>query len=125
MSLAERVYDARVSGPIVLPDPPLTDGRVTLRAWHAADVPAIVAMCRDPEVIRFTSVPVPYDADDARLWLDLHPARMQLTTSVDNPASQRVAERTGFRREGVLRAWAENRGRRVDLVMYSRLPGDA
>jgi len=76
MSLAERVYDARVSGPIVLPDPPLTDGRVTLRAWHAADVPAIVAMCRDPEVIRFTSVPVPYDADDARLWLDLHPARL-------------------------------------------------
>jgi RimJ/RimL family protein N-acetyltransferase len=193
MSLAERVYDARVSSPIVLPDPPLTDDRVTLRAWHAADVPAIVAMCRDPEVIRFTSVPVPYDADDARLWLDLHPARLaagdgaafaitegdddrpvgsigvrvlhdqgsaetgyhvveeargrglataalrliagwtfavlpvarlQLTTHLDNPASQRVAEKAGFQREGVLRAWAEQHGARVDLVMWSLLPGD-
>lgn len=52
------------------------------------------------------------------------PARLQLTTTVDNVASHRVAERAGFRREGVLRAWAETRGRRVDLVMWSRLPGD-
>jgi RimJ/RimL family protein N-acetyltransferase len=193
MSLAERVYDALVSRPIVLPDPPLTDGRVTLRAWEAGDVPAIVAMCRDPEVIRFTSVPVPYDADDARLWLDLHPARLaagdgaayaiteagddrpmgsigvrvlhghgsaetgyhvvdeargrglataalrliahwtfaelpvarlQLTTHLDNPASQRVAEKAGFLREGVLRSWAEQHGERVDLVMWSLVPGD-
>ena len=43
----------------MLPDPPLTDGRVTLRAGRPADVPAIVAMCSEPEVIRFTSVPVP------------------------------------------------------------------
>ena len=179
--------------PIVLPDPPLSDGRVTLRAWQAADVPVIVAMCREPDVIRFTSVPVPYDADDARLWLDLHPgrlaagdgaafaiteggdelaigsigvrmlhdqgsaetgyhvvadhrgrglataalrliarwtfaelpvARLQLTTHLDNPASQRVAEKAGFTREGVLRAWADQRGERVDLVMWSLLPGD-
>ena len=52
------------------------------------------------------------------------PERMQLTTTIDNAASHRVAERAGFRREGVLRAWAANRGRRVDLVMWSRLPGD-
>jgi RimJ/RimL family protein N-acetyltransferase len=53
------------------------------------------------------------------------PARVQLTTTLDNAASHRVAERAGFRREGVLRSWAANRGRRVDLVMWSRLPGDA
>jgi RimJ/RimL family protein N-acetyltransferase len=52
------------------------------------------------------------------------PGRLQLTTHVDNLASQRVAERSGFRREGVMRSWAEIKGRRVDLVMYSRLPGD-
>ena len=39
-------------------------------------MPAIVAMCEEPEVIRFTSVPVPYSADDAQLWLDLHPGRL-------------------------------------------------
>jgi RimJ/RimL family protein N-acetyltransferase len=52
------------------------------------------------------------------------PARVQLTTTPDNVASHRVAERAGFRREGVLRAWGRTRGRRVDLVMWSRLPGD-
>jgi RimJ/RimL family protein N-acetyltransferase len=52
------------------------------------------------------------------------PARVQLTTTLDNVASHRVAERAGFRREGVLRAWAASRGRRVDLVMWSRLPED-
>jgi RimJ/RimL family protein N-acetyltransferase len=187
------VYDDRVSPPIVLPDPPLSDGRVTLREWRPSDVPRIVAMCREPDVIRFTSVPVPYTADDARLWLDLHPgrvaagdgaafaitqgddelpigsigvrvlhdqgiaetgyhvvtdhrdrgvataalrliaawtlaelpvARLQLTTHLDNPASQRVAEKAGFTREGILRAWADQRGERVDLVMWSLLPGD-
>jgi len=187
------VYDPRVSHPIVLPDPPLSDGRVTLRGWRLSDVPQIVAMCREPDVIRFTSVPVPYDADDARLWLDLHPARLaagdgaafaiteggdelpvgsigvrvmhdqgiaeagyhvvearrgrglataalrliarwtftelpvarlQLTTHLDNPGSQRVAEKAGFTREGVLRAWADQRGERPDLVMWSLLPGD-
>ena len=187
------MYDPRVSHPIVLPDPPLSDGRVTLRGWRLSDVPQIVAMCSEPDVIRFTSVPVPYDADDARLWLDLHPARLaagdgaafaiteggdqlpvgsigvrvmhdqgiaetgyhvvearrgrglataalrliarwtfaelpvarlQLTTHLDNPGSQRVAEKAGFTREGVLRAWADQRGERPDLVMWSLLPGD-
>ena len=187
------MYDPRVSHPIFLPDPPLSDGRVTLRGWRLSDVPQIVAMCSEPDVIRFTSVPVPYDADDARLWLDLHPARLaagdgaafaiteggdelpvgsigvrvmhdqgiaetgyhvvearrgrglataalrliarwtfaelpvarlQLTTHLDNPGSQRVAEKAGFTREGVLRAWADQRGERPDLVMWSLLPGD-
>ncbi len=55
---------------------------------------------------------------------DLGVARVQLTTHLDNAASQRVAERAGFRREGVLRSWEELRGRRIDLVMYSRIAAD-
>jgi len=51
-------------------------------------------------------------------------ARVQLSTHVDNPASQRVAERAGFRREGVLRSWEELRGSRVDLVMFSLVAAD-
>lgn len=50
--------------------------------------------------------------------------RLQLTTHEDNPASQRVAEKAGYTREAVLRAWGEQRGTRVDLVMWSLLPGD-
>lgn len=181
-----------MTAPIVLP-PLLQDGRVGLRPWRDDDVPAIVAMSRDPDTIRFTSVPDPYDEDSARFWLALQPARlragdgaafaivgppgdlplgaigvrvlhrrgiaetgyhmaaeargrglataalrllsqwafetlpiarMQLTTHLDNPASQRVAEKAGYTREAVLRSWAEQRDTRVDLVMYSLLPGD-
>lgn len=35
---------------------------------------------------------------------DLSLERLELTTDVENPASQRVAEKVGFRREGVLRS---------------------
>jgi RimJ/RimL family protein N-acetyltransferase len=179
--------------PLDLPDPPLADGVVRLRPWRANDVAALVAICDDPDVARFTPLASPYTEADARIWLAAEPgrrragdelalavldaagtpvgalglrpdpddreivevgyvvaapargrglathavrlavawaidrwrpARVQLTTTPDNVASHRVAERAGFRREGLLRAWARDRGTRVDLVMWSRLPGD-
>jgi RimJ/RimL family protein N-acetyltransferase len=51
--------------------------------------------------------------------------RVQLVTLLDNVASQRVAQRCGFTREGVLRAWEPVKDRQPDVVMWSRLPGDA
>jgi RimJ/RimL family protein N-acetyltransferase len=180
--------------PVLAPDPPLAGERVSLRPWGDADLDAMVAICRDPEVARFTRVPEPYTEADARVWIAAQPGRrrdgegvalaivdrpgaapvgsiglhvdpadrdvaeigynvaphargrglasealrlvagwalaewrmgrLQLTTHVGNAASQRVAEKAGFRREGVLRSWAEIKGARVDLVMFSRLPGD-
>ena len=50
--------------------------------------------------------------------------RLQLTTHLDNPASQRVAAKCGFVREGLLRRYGVQRGQRVDLVMFARLPDD-
>lgn len=51
--------------------------------------------------------------------------RLELLTDPDNVASQRVAEKTGFRREGVLRSHLLQRdGRRRDSVMFSLLPGE-
>ena len=49
--------------------------------------------------------------------------RLELRAAVDNPASNRVAEKAGFTREGVLRAQRFNArlGRRVDFVMWSLL----
>jgi RimJ/RimL family protein N-acetyltransferase len=51
-------------------------------------------------------------------------ARIQLVTHVDNPASQKVATRAGFRREGVLRAYMLLKGQRHDAVLYGLVPED-
>jgi RimJ/RimL family protein N-acetyltransferase len=50
-------------------------------------------------------------------------ARLQLRADVENPASNRVAEKAGFSREGILRAQRYNArlGRRTDFVMWSLL----
>jgi RimJ/RimL family protein N-acetyltransferase len=50
--------------------------------------------------------------------------RVELRIGTENGASMRVAERAGYRREGVLRSLYVKPGRREDFVVYSRLPGD-
>lgn len=179
--------------PLPYPDPPLGQGSIALRPWRDADLGTMVAICRDPDVARFTRVPHPYSEADARAWIGAQPgrleageglalaiadgggapvgsvglridpsdreiaeagymvapaargrgvattalrlasrwglgdlglARVHLTTHVENAASQRVAERAGFHREGILRAWDEIGGARVDLVMYSLIAPD-
>jgi RimJ/RimL family protein N-acetyltransferase len=51
-------------------------------------------------------------------------ARLELTCAPENAASQAVAERCGFTREGVLRSHMVFKGARRDTVMYSLLPGE-
>jgi RimJ/RimL family protein N-acetyltransferase len=48
--------------------------------------------------------------------------RVHLVTEPGNHASQRVAEKAGFTREGILRSYLDFKGRRRDAVMYSLLP---
>jgi RimJ/RimL family protein N-acetyltransferase len=51
--------------------------------------------------------------------------RLELVTEPDNTASQRVAARAGFVREGLLRAYVRHPdGRRADALMFSLLPAD-
>jgi len=50
--------------------------------------------------------------------------RLELLVEPDNLASHRVAERAGFRAEGVLRSYEELQGRRADLIMYALLATD-
>ena len=58
------------------------------------------------------------------LFQALELARLQVHTEVDNVASQRVAERAGFTREGVLRSYELTEGRPIDVVMFAALPGE-
>jgi RimJ/RimL family protein N-acetyltransferase len=50
--------------------------------------------------------------------------RLQALTDVENLAEQRVLERIGFRREGVLRGLAFIGGRWRDAALYARLRND-
>jgi RimJ/RimL family protein N-acetyltransferase len=59
--------------------PTLTGARVRLRPWRAGDAVAVHAACQDPEIQRWTQVPVPYGPEHAegfvggiapRTWAD-------------------------------------------------------
>lgn len=180
---------------IELPDPPLTDRRVTLRPWTDDDAAWIARASRDPLVPRFTTVPA--DNTEARVrgrilahaallargelvellgvetttgrligpvglhhvewthrtaevgYWTAHEARgrglttaavrlicawafgplgldrVELRAHVDNPASQRVAEKVGFTREGILRGvQAGPEGARRSVVVFGLLAGE-
>ena len=50
--------------------------------------------------------------------------RIELRIDVENGASERVAERAGYTREGVLRSVAFKEGLRADVAVWSRLRSD-
>jgi RimJ/RimL family protein N-acetyltransferase len=50
--------------------------------------------------------------------------RVAAYINLDNSASERVLERAGFTREGVVRSLPKPDGTRVDKTLYSLLPGE-
>jgi RimJ/RimL family protein N-acetyltransferase len=50
--------------------------------------------------------------------------RIEIIAAVDNLASQRVAEKAGARREGILRNGIRYHGRNIDAVCFSLIPAD-
>ncbi len=60
------------------------------------------------------------------LFAELDVGRIELTTAPENYASQRVAQRCGFQKEGLLRAYLlhQHTGQRRDGLMWSLLPGE-
>lgn len=51
------------------PDPPLSDGVITLRAKTRRDVDTLAVLCSDPAIPRWTRVPSPYTREDALSWI--------------------------------------------------------
>jgi len=176
-------------------DPWPGDGVVALRPWRIADVAAMTAACRDPEIQRWTMVPDGYSEDHARAFVahaeaahdaaaslelavvdaangeevlgavglvtidwdheradvgywtapqarrrgvavravrvlsawafaELGLVRLELTPYAGNGPSERVAERAGYTREGVLRSYFRSKTGLVDVVMFSLLRDD-
>jgi RimJ/RimL family protein N-acetyltransferase/nitrite reductase/ring-hydroxylating ferredoxin subunit len=177
------------------PNPPLSDGVITLRPFRADDAPSVAAACQDQEIQRWIPIiPVPYAEVDARGFIlmtleawhegtgyefaiadaatdryigsiglhigpnprrhavgylvapeargrgvavralrlvthwgfeQLRIERLALWTLPGNVRSQRVAERAGFRFEGLARNWESDRDEQaMDAVMYSLTPED-
>ena len=171
----------------------LTIDELVLRPWRPADAPQLLAICQDPEIARWVTIPQPFLPTDAdafienseTMWRDGRGAafaivdaatdhllgavtrfgpdghqatfglwlgpdargrgvgtralrlvadwtfattaaiRLDAFIMVGNEASDRMVERAGFRREGVLRAWdIHHDGVPVDCVVYSRIRGD-
>ena len=50
--------------------------------------------------------------------------RIEIVAAVDNIASQRVAEKAGATKEGILRNRLLNHGKPTDAVLYSLIPAD-
>jgi len=55
---------------------------------------------------------------------DLGLARIQILAAEGNEASQRVAEKAAFTREGTLRSYVELKGERQTYAIFSLLPAD-
>ena len=54
----------------------------------------------------------------------LHLSRLEILTAVDNIASQRVAEKAGAKKEGILRNRLRFFDRDMDAILFSIIPGD-
>lgn len=95
-----------------LPDPPLTDGVVTLRPWHEADVDTIVAAGHDPVIPEMTTVVRDGTVGDARTFI----TRQRTRTAGGSGIPLAIAEAGGGRAVGWIGANRPDLGnRRADI----------
>ena len=134
-----------------LPEDGIADGNVVLRFPTEDHLDGLLAAVADPELREAANMPN-VAPEQARASIAHLPAlmasgRMLAMTAldaktgdivgggilhhldaeraiVDNPASERVLERAGFTREGVVRSMPKPDGRRVDKTLFSLLPGE-
>jgi RimJ/RimL family protein N-acetyltransferase len=60
----------RRATPLPEPNAALVDGAVALRWFRRGDAPALVQICRDPEIPRWTYMPEDLDVSRARTWIE-------------------------------------------------------
>jgi RimJ/RimL family protein N-acetyltransferase len=105
------VIDGQAVGSIGVRWKDLDDGVAEVGYWVAADARGAGVCTRALRLVAS--------------WVLTRPgiARLQLRAADENVASQRVAEKAGFTREGVLRSSHYNPrlGRRIDWAMFSLL----
>jgi RimJ/RimL family protein N-acetyltransferase len=111
-ALVEPHNDARLLGGASLNNVNLAQGRGAVGYWLAPHARGRGVATRAVRLISRWALE------------DLQLARLELTCGPDNRASQAVAERCGFVREGVLRSHVPFKATRRDTVIFSLLPGE-
>jgi len=106
------IVDAAMLGGVSLYGLDRTQGRAAIGYWLA---PAARGRGVATRAVRLLA---------AWAFAEVGVARLELTCGPDNVASQRVAERCGFTREGLLRSHLPFKGGRRDTVLYSLLASD-
>jgi RimJ/RimL family protein N-acetyltransferase len=100
-------------------------GSILLHSFHwehrRADVGVLLAPAARGRGLALEALRLLVALAFARLGLQ----RVGLATIEANAPTLRLAERAGFAREGVLRAYTRELGAPVDNVVYGALPGDA
>jgi RimJ/RimL family protein N-acetyltransferase len=66
-----------------LPDPPLADDEIVLAPFTEGDVDLIVECCNDPQIARFTFLPVPYERRHAVDFITRQDRRRELGEAID------------------------------------------
>jgi RimJ/RimL family protein N-acetyltransferase len=59
-----------LSPPIEFPVEGIGDGEIRLRLLAESDLPALIELCQDPEIPRWTRVPSPYGRSEAEQWFE-------------------------------------------------------
>lgn len=115
------------------PDPPLSDGVVTLRGWRNRDAAALTRIFQDDDALRWTRAPRPYREGDAFQWLASLPTQMRrgdaLPLAITSTSDGQLLGSIDLRMRGegraelgyVIGAWARRRGIGLRSIrLYSR-----
>ena len=112
LALVDPADPAHVLGSLSLLRPHWEDGRAEIGWWVAAPARGRGLATAGATLLSRWAL--------RRLGL----ARIDCFVDAENLPSQRVAERAGFQRDGVLRSWQEHRGERRSMVSYGLLAED-
>jgi RimJ/RimL family protein N-acetyltransferase len=135
--------------PVELPQPPLERGPLALREWEEGDAKSLVEACAEDASRMFGAVglhavsltrrraeigywtaPWARSQGVAQAALELLSdwalgplglERLDLYVEPENETSQRVAERAGYKRGALVRSGIALRGRRYDMLRFTRL----
>jgi [ribosomal protein S5]-alanine N-acetyltransferase len=80
--------------PIGYPDPPLSDGVVSLRAWRTTDIATVLEASRDHYIPKVTSVPAPFTKGAGERWLERQDVRSRSGVGVSLAIAQPPGDET-------------------------------